>query len=80
MENLLSMFLFTPGVGVKHFWLDLNGMACICAYPQCRSSAYLGGVYVILILWAWQVSHKGQQSLTKLNAKQAAYMWKFSLA
>jgi hypothetical protein len=30
-------------------------------------AAYLGGVYVILILKAWQVS-KGQQSLTKLNA------------
>jgi hypothetical protein len=35
------------------------------------------GVYVILILRAWQTSHKGQQSLTKLNAKQAAYKWKF---
>jgi hypothetical protein len=31
-------------------------------------AAYLGGVYMILILDAWQVS-KGQQSLTKLNAK-----------
>jgi hypothetical protein len=42
--------------------------ACFCAYHQCRSSAYVGGVYVILILRAWQTSHKGQQSLTKLNA------------
>jgi hypothetical protein len=25
-------------------------------------------VYVILILRAWQTSHKGQQNLTKLNA------------
>jgi hypothetical protein len=32
--------------------------------------AYLGGVCMILILKAWQVS-KGQQSLTTLNAKQA---------
>jgi hypothetical protein len=48
-------------------------MACVCAYLQC-SSAYVGGVYVILILRAWQTSHKDQQSLTKLNAKQAAYM------
>ena len=48
------------------------------AYPQYKSSAYVGGLYVILILRAWQTSHKGQQSLTKLNAKQAAYMWKFS--
>jgi hypothetical protein len=31
------------------------------------SSAYLSGVYVILILRAWKTSHKGQQSLTKLN-------------
>jgi hypothetical protein len=31
--------------------------------------AYLGGVYMILILKAWQVSN-GQQSLTTLNAKQ----------
>jgi hypothetical protein len=38
--------------------------------------AYLGRVYVILILKASQVS-KGQQSLTVFNATQAAYMWKF---
>ena len=49
-------------------------MTCFCTYPQCMSSAYVGGVYVILILRAWQISHKGQQSLTKLNAKQAADM------
>ena len=34
----------------------------------------MGGVYVILILRARQTSHKGQQSLTKLNAMQATYM------
>jgi hypothetical protein len=45
--------------------------------PQCKSSAYVSGVYVILILRAWQTSHKGQPSLTKLNTKQAAYKWKF---
>ena len=39
------------------------------------SSAYLGGVYVILILRAWQTSYKGQQSLTKLNAIQVAYIY-----
>jgi hypothetical protein len=33
-------------------------------------ATYLSGVYMILILKAWQVS-KGQQSLTTLNAKQA---------
>jgi hypothetical protein len=33
-------------------------------------ATYLGEVYVILILKAWQV-FKGQQSLTTLNVKQA---------
>ena len=52
-KNLSSIFLvFTPSVGVEHFWANLNGMACFCVDPQCRSSAYLGGVYVILILRA----------------------------
>jgi hypothetical protein len=74
-KNLSNMFLiFTPNVGVKYFLVDLNGKACFCAYPQCRSSAYVDEVYMILILRAWQTSHKGQQSLTKLNAKQAVYM------
>jgi hypothetical protein len=52
LENiLLRIFLvFTPNVGVKYFWVDLDGMAFFCAYPQCRSSAYVGGVYMILIL------------------------------
>jgi hypothetical protein len=43
---------FTPSVGVQHFLVDLDGMACFCTYPQCRSSAYVDGVYVILILGA----------------------------
>ena len=51
-KPIKHVFVFTPSVGVKHFWVDLNGMACFCAYPQCRSSAYVGGVYVILILRA----------------------------
>ena len=46
------VFVFTPNVEVKYFWVDQDGMACFCAYPQCRSSAYRGGVYVILILRA----------------------------
>jgi hypothetical protein len=75
VEILLGIFLvFTPSVGVKHVWVDLDGMACCGAYPQCRSNAYVGGVYKIMILRAWKTSHKGQQSLTKLNAKQVAYM------
>ena len=48
-----NVFLvFSSSVGVKHLWVDLDGMACFCAYPQCWSSAYVGGVYVILILRA----------------------------
>ena len=47
-----NIFVFTPSVGVKHFWVDLDAMACCCAYPQCRSSAYVDGVSVILILRA----------------------------
>ena len=48
IKNIFGVF----SSGVKHFWVDLDGMACCCAYPQCRSSAYVGGVYVILILRA----------------------------
>jgi hypothetical protein len=46
------ILVFTPSVGVKYFWVDLDRMACFCAYPKCRNSAYVGGVYVILILRA----------------------------
>ena len=35
-------------------------------------AAGIYGVYVILILRARQTSHKGQQSLTKLNAKASS--------
>jgi len=32
--------LFTPNVGVEHFWVDL--VKCMfCAYSQCRSSAFI---------------------------------------
>ena len=59
VDILSSIFLvFTQNVGVKHFWVDLDRMACFCAYPQCWSSAYLDGVYMILILRAWQASHR----------------------
>jgi hypothetical protein len=51
--NLIKhIFDVHSSVGVKYFWVDLDGMACFCTYPQCRSSAYVGGVYVILILRA----------------------------
>ena len=53
VDILASIFwVFTPSVEVKHFWVDLDGMAYCYAYPQCRSSAYFDGVYVILILRA----------------------------
>jgi hypothetical protein len=74
------IFVFTPSVGVERFWVDLNRMTCFCAYPLCRSSAHMGGVYVILILRAWQTSHKGQQSLTKLNTKAINIYVEFFLA
>ena len=74
MENLSDMFLFTPNVEVKHFWVDLNGMACFYTYPQCKGSAYLGGVYMILILRAWQISYKGHKAWQNSMQKQASYM------
>jgi hypothetical protein len=45
-------FVFTPNVGVKYFLGGSRWKAYFCAYPQCRNSAYVGGVYVILILRA----------------------------
>jgi hypothetical protein len=34
VDILSSIFLvFTLSVGVKHFWMDLDGMACFYAYP-----------------------------------------------
>jgi hypothetical protein len=42
-------------------------MECMLLRTFSIEVAYLGGVYMIVILKAWQVS-KGQQSLTKLNA------------
>jgi hypothetical protein len=44
--------VFAPSLGVKYFWMDLDGKHVIASIPQCRSSAYVGGVYVILILRA----------------------------
>ena len=32
-KTYLSCFVFTPSVGVKYFWVDLNGMAYFYAYP-----------------------------------------------
>ena len=63
------VFFVHPQCRSKMFLGRSKWKACFYTYSQCRSSAYLGGVYVILILRAWPISHKGQQSLTKLNAK-----------
>ena len=45
------VFVFTPSVGVEHFFVDLDGRHIFVPTPY-RSSAYLGGVYMILILRA----------------------------
>ena len=34
MENLTNMFLFTPIVGGKHFWVDLNGKHVLAPIPN----------------------------------------------
>ena len=61
VDILQGIFLvFTPSIRVKHLWVDIGGMVCFCAYPQYRGSAYVGGVYIILILRACQTSHTGQ--------------------
>jgi hypothetical protein len=61
---LQGIFLvFTPSVGVKYFWVNLDRIAYRYAYSQCRSSAYVGGVYMILILRAWQTSHNASTKL-----------------
>ena len=52
MKNLSSMFLFAPSVRVEHFWVDLNGKHVFVPTPIHHTSAYLGDVYVILILRA----------------------------
>jgi cytosine/uracil/thiamine/allantoin permease len=56
-------------------------MECMLFRTSSIEAAYLGGVYVILILKAWQVS-KGQQSLTKLNTNtntSSKYLSGFSI-
>jgi hypothetical protein len=47
----------------KTFLDKFRGMAYFCAYPRCKNSACVGGVYVILILRAWQTSHKASTKL-----------------
>ena len=69
--------MFTPSVGVKHFWVDLDGRHVFAPTPSVVVVHICGWCVRDLDFRAWQTSHKGQQSLTKLNIKQATYMWKF---
>ena len=51
-EKPLSMvLLFTPSVGVEHFWVDLNGMHAFVSTPSV-GVVQMWVVYVILILRA----------------------------
>jgi hypothetical protein len=45
---------------------------------QCRSLAYEGGVYVIMIMKAWKASSKGHNNLTKLNVITSIICMRFS--
>jgi hypothetical protein len=56
--------VFTPSVGVKYFSVDLDERH-VFVLPKYRSSAYVDGVYVILILRAWQTSHMASTKLDK---------------
>ena len=47
------MFLFTPGVGVEHFFLvDPNWNVSLAPTPSVGVVQIFGGVYVILVLKA----------------------------
>ena len=52
MENLINMFLCSPLVQEQNIfgWIQMEGM--FLNLLQCRSSAYVGGVHMILILRA----------------------------
>jgi hypothetical protein len=82
----LHRFFFSPCL----FWRknlgrenhNLNGVL-ICGWMdvanfQCRSLAYEGGVYVILIMKAWRASRKGHNNLTKLNVTTSSICVRFS--
>ena len=68
LEHLFGGYPNKNFFGVFSWWSKtfLDGSrwkACFCAYPQCRNSAYVGCVYVNLILRAWQTSHKASTKL-----------------
>jgi hypothetical protein len=55
------VFVFTLSVGVKYFWMDLNGRHVFAPTPSVGVVHIF--VYMILILRACQISHKGQQNV-----------------
>jgi hypothetical protein len=48
----IFFWVFTLSVRAKHFQMDQNKMKDECTYSQHRNSAYVDGVYMILILRA----------------------------
>ena len=50
-KPIKHVFVFTPSVGVKHFWVDLDGRHVFAPTPSV-GAAGVYGVYVILILTA----------------------------
>ena len=52
MKPIKNIFGVYSQCRSKTFLSGSRGKACFCAYPQCKSSAYVCGVYVILILRA----------------------------
>ena len=51
-KPIKHVFVFTPSVGVEHFWMDLSGMHVFVPTPNVGVVHIFGGVYVILILKA----------------------------
>jgi hypothetical protein len=56
----------------KIFLSGYRWKACFYAYQQCRSRAYVGSVYVILILKLWQISHKASTKLDQTQSKASS--------
>jgi hypothetical protein len=69
----ISHVLSIPIVVVEHFWVNLNEKH-VFAYFQCRSSTYMSCVRDLDLESMINLSNKGQQDLTKLNTKKAAYV------
>ena len=46
-KPIRHVFLFTPSVGVEHFWVDLDEKHVFTPTPSVGVVHILGGVYVI---------------------------------